>query len=171
MVAIHRKPVWAISEALATPEQAVLDRRTILKAWGLGGLAATTCAVLPRSARAEIERKPAGNPALYPAKRNEAYELGRSLTPEEINSKYNNFYEFGLDKSDPAANAHTLRPHPWTLRVEGEVRKPLEIDIDQLSRVDESQLHLNPRSQSSTGRPLAGRHVWRRGGPGPAGGV
>jgi methionine sulfoxide reductase catalytic subunit len=53
-------------------------------------------------------------------------------TPYEAITTYNNFYEFGLDKSDPAANAHTLRPRPWTLRVEGEVRKPLEIDIDQL---------------------------------------
>ena len=53
-------------------------------------------------------------------------------TPYEAITTYNNFYEFGLDKSDPAANAHTLRPRPWTLRVEGEVRNPLEVDIDQL---------------------------------------
>ena len=131
MVAIHRKPHWAISEALATPEQAFLDRRTILKAWGLGGLAATTCAVLPRSARAEIERKPAGNPALYPAKRNEAYELGRSLTPEEINSKYNNFYEFGGDK-DIWTEAQTLITNPWDIEIDGMVEKPFTIAFADL---------------------------------------
>jgi methionine sulfoxide reductase catalytic subunit len=50
---------------------------------------------------------------------------------EEITT-YNNFYEFGEDKSDPAANAHTLRTRPWTVAVEGEVRKPRVIDIDKL---------------------------------------
>ncbi|MGN5480085.1 hypothetical protein ACTMU2_34575 [Cupriavidus basilensis] len=37
---------------------------------------------------------------------------------------YNNFYEFGTDKSDPARNAGTLRPHPWQVAVEGLVKKP-----------------------------------------------
>jgi sulfoxide reductase catalytic subunit YedY len=45
---------------------------------------------------------------------------------------YNNFYEFGVDKSDPAANAHTLRTRPWTVSVEGEVRKPVTLDIHHL---------------------------------------
>ena len=38
-------------------------------------------------------------------------------------SSYNNFYEFGTDKSDPARNAHTLKTRPWTVTVEGEVKK------------------------------------------------
>src|SRR5438067_2269017 len=33
---------------------------------------------------------------------------------------YNNFYEFGVDKEDPARNAHTLQPRPWTISIEGE---------------------------------------------------
>src|SRR5713101_6532681 len=45
---------------------------------------------------------------------------------------YNNFYEFGTDKSDPAENAHTLKPRPWTVSIEGEVRKPQVVDIEQL---------------------------------------
>ncbi len=45
---------------------------------------------------------------------------------------YNNFYEFGTDKSDPARNAHTLKPRPWTVSIEGEVAKPQVIDIDAL---------------------------------------
>jgi sulfoxide reductase catalytic subunit YedY len=64
---------------------------------------------------------------------------GRYTVPEAKNTyqeitTYNNFYEFGVDKADPAANAHTLRPRPWTVTVEGEVRKPLTLDIDQLFR-------------------------------------
>ncbi|HUE75752.1 MAG TPA: protein-methionine-sulfoxide reductase catalytic subunit MsrP, partial [Chloroflexota bacterium] len=45
---------------------------------------------------------------------------------------YNNFYEFGLGKSDPARNAHTLRVRPWTINVEGDVANPQVIDIDTL---------------------------------------
>ena len=48
---------------------------------------------------------------------------------------YNNFYEFGTDKSDPAENAHTLRPRPWTVTIDGEVRKPLTLDIDRLLKL------------------------------------
>ncbi len=55
-------------------------------------------------------------------------------TFEEIAS-YNNFYEFGLDKSDPARNAHTLRPRPWTVAVEGECAKPGTIDIERILRL------------------------------------
>jgi sulfoxide reductase catalytic subunit YedY len=56
---------------------------------------------------------------------------------EEMNSfeqitTYNNFYEFGVDKGDPAANAHTLRPRPWTVAIEGMVREPRRIDIDTI---------------------------------------
>jgi sulfoxide reductase catalytic subunit YedY len=45
---------------------------------------------------------------------------------------YNNFYEFGTEKGDPARNAHTLRPRPWTVAIEGEVRRPQVVDIDRL---------------------------------------
>jgi sulfoxide reductase catalytic subunit YedY len=47
---------------------------------------------------------------------------------------YNNFYEFGTDKSDPARLAHTLRTRPWTVTIDGEVAKPRVVDIDQLLR-------------------------------------
>ena len=45
---------------------------------------------------------------------------------------YNNFYEFGTGKDDPARNAHTLRPRPWTVAIEGEVSRPQVLDIDRL---------------------------------------
>lgn len=60
------------------------------------------------------------------------YSIDEQPTPYRDITTYNNFYEFGLDKSDPAENAHTLKPRPWTVRIEGEVRKPLVIDIEQL---------------------------------------
>ena len=50
-------------------------------------------------------------------------------------STYNNFYEFGTDKSDPAQHAHTLKPRPWTVAVEGEVKKPGTFDLDGLLKL------------------------------------
>jgi len=56
------------------------------------------------------------------------------LTPYEDVTTYNNFYEFGLDKTDPSRNAHTLRTRPWTVSIEGEVHKPQTIAIDDIVR-------------------------------------
>ncbi|MCX7894249.1 MAG: protein-methionine-sulfoxide reductase catalytic subunit MsrP, partial [Burkholderiales bacterium] len=50
-------------------------------------------------------------------------------------TSYNNFYEFGTDKSDPARNAHTLKVRPWTVQVEGAVAKPRVFDIDDLLKL------------------------------------
>lgn len=61
-----------------------------------------------------------------------SYSTNEPSTSYRDITTYNNFYEFGLDKSDPAANAHTLKPRPWTVSIDGEVRKPLVVDIDQL---------------------------------------
>jgi sulfoxide reductase catalytic subunit YedY len=47
---------------------------------------------------------------------------------------YNNFYEFGTDKADPAQNAGTLVTHPWSVRVEGEMKRPRTVDVDELMR-------------------------------------
>ena len=48
---------------------------------------------------------------------------------------YNNFYEFGTDKDDPAQYAKTLVPRPWTVAVEGEVKRPKTYDIDELMKL------------------------------------
>jgi sulfoxide reductase catalytic subunit YedY len=54
------------------------------------------------------------------------------LTPYDSVTSYNNFYEFGTGKDDPAQNAHTLRVRPWTVKVEGEVHKPKIFDIEEI---------------------------------------
>jgi len=54
------------------------------------------------------------------------------LTPFEDVTTYNNFYEFGTDKDDPARNGHTLRTKPWTVTIDGHVNKPAEYDLDDL---------------------------------------
>jgi sulfoxide reductase catalytic subunit YedY len=60
------------------------------------------------------------------------YTVDEAQTPFQAVTTYNNFYEFGLDKSDPAQNAHTLQPRPWTINVEGEVAQPRTIAIEDL---------------------------------------
>jgi sulfoxide reductase catalytic subunit YedY len=56
-------------------------------------------------------------------------------TPSKDVTSYNNFYEFGTDKSDPGHNAHTLRTRPWTVACAGEIKKPQLFDIDTLLKL------------------------------------
>jgi sulfoxide reductase catalytic subunit YedY len=60
---------------------------------------------------------------------------GEQLTSLEDITHYNNFYEFGVDKSDPAKNAGALPTRPWTVKVTGKVKKPLTFDIDALLKL------------------------------------
>jgi len=53
-------------------------------------------------------------------------------TPRKSVTTYNNFYEFGTDKEDPAANAHTLKTQPWKVKIDGLVAKPGDYDLDDL---------------------------------------
>jgi sulfoxide reductase catalytic subunit YedY len=57
------------------------------------------------------------------------------LTAYKDVSSYNNFYEFGTDKSDPAANAHTLKTSPWSVDIEGLVKKPARLGLEDLLRL------------------------------------
>jgi len=60
---------------------------------------------------------------------------GETLTSYEGITTYNNFYEFGVEKDQPAKNAGALPTRPWTVKVEGKVAKPLTFDIDALLKL------------------------------------
>ncbi|MCD6680310.1 MAG: protein-methionine-sulfoxide reductase catalytic subunit MsrP [Burkholderiaceae bacterium] len=60
--------------------------------------------------------------------------MERPTSLEDVTG-YNNFYEFGTDKSDPKRYAHSLRVRPWTVAIEGEVAKPGRFDVDDLRRI------------------------------------
>lgn len=62
------------------------------------------------------------------------YTTGENQTPIAKATHYNNFYEFGTNKDDPAKNAHTLKTRPWTVQVTGMVKKPLTLDIDTIMK-------------------------------------
>ena len=57
------------------------------------------------------------------------------LTDYKDASTYNNFYEFGTDKADPARNAHTLKTTPWTVEIEGLVKKPGKYALEDLLKM------------------------------------
>ena len=64
-----------------------------------------------------------------------AYSVNETLTPLEAVTNYNNFYEFGTDKDDPAAHAGKLKTRPWQVKIEGEIKKPRTYDIDELMKL------------------------------------
>ncbi|MGH8855189.1 MAG: protein-methionine-sulfoxide reductase catalytic subunit MsrP [Telluria sp.] len=66
---------------------------------------------------------------------NAALSIHEKQTSFKDASSYNNFYEFGTDKGDPVENAHTLRTRPWTVTIEGEVKKPVTLDIDRILKL------------------------------------
>ncbi len=109
-----------------TPRTAYLSRRQLMQA----ALAAAGSAALPAWAQ------PQALAALPGARSSLAGALTMDkLTPLADATSYNNFYEFGTDKADPAAKAHTLKTRPWTVQIEGEVKKPGTWDIDALLKL------------------------------------
>ncbi len=124
---IKRGEMFKQSEV--TPRPLYLDRRRFLTAGLVSGAAAL--AALPRAAGAAAP--PKGQPLA--AQKNAAMSLTETQTTFESATTYNNFYEFGTDKEDPSRNAHTLRPRPWSVKVEGLCAKPRSFDIDELLKL------------------------------------
>lgn len=124
-----------LTEADVTPESIFYQRRKVLQALGI---TAATLA-LPTSAQADLlawlkgndrPKAPSGKPLTFT--KSTVYHPDLAMTPEEKVTGYNNFYEFGLDKADPAANAGTLKTEGWQIRIDGDVAKPMTLDIDDL---------------------------------------
>lgn len=110
-----------IAESAITPKSLYLRRREFIGA-AAGGLAA---AALPSIAGATQLTVP------LPAKPS-AYKVDDKLTSKADVTSYNNFYEFGTGKEDPARNAGSLNTRPWTIEVGGLVAKPQVIDIETI---------------------------------------
>ena len=140
---IKRYRPWAIKENAATDEQVYLDRRRFLRGSSLliGGAALTLAgcqgegggydASVSQTTGTSDLKDPTLD--LYPAPRNEAFTLERAITDEEVNSSYNNFYEFGSHKQI-YKDAQKLKTRPWTVTIDGLVEEEREIDIDDLIR-------------------------------------
>jgi len=119
-----------------TPRQTYLDRRGLIRAMagGVAGAALATWAT--RDAMAQSAARP-GKLAALPGARS---AVAGAVTMEKRTdykdaSTYNNFYEFGTDKSDPAEKAHTLKTTPWAIEIEGLVKKPQKIALEDLLKL------------------------------------
>ena len=119
-----RRPDDILSSEI-TPPEIYRERRRFMQ--GMGALAAGA-ALGSVAADAQAGVKLAGVRA-------SAYKLNEAQTPYKAVTTYNNFYEFGTGKSDPAENAGSLKTRPWTVAVEGEVGKPKVYDIDALLKL------------------------------------
>src|SRR6188508_253193 len=120
-----RRPDLPSSEI--TPEGLYLRRRELLGGGAAAGLTFVLAGCKPK-AGAPAEAALAPLPGLKPG----PFGTRETQTSFRDITTYNNFYELGTDKSDPAANAHRLVPRPWTVAFDGEIAKPQVIDIDAL---------------------------------------
>ena len=111
---ILRRRGWEVSERLVTPEALVLGRRAALAGAGAVAMAAP--------ALAQTAAGPVRNPK---------YVAGRDITPEKYATTYNNYYEFSDGKNLWEA-AQVLKPRPWTISLEGQLKQPRTIGIDDL---------------------------------------
>ena len=129
-----------------TPEHVYLNRRQFMRGVGLaaGALAVAACAApgapaVPTTAPATDTPAAGGAapaaPTLAPSAGATTDELGDPLTTYEAATTYNNYYEFGTDKSEPAIRAKDFKVQPWTVQVGGLVNKPGTFGVEDLTRM------------------------------------
>ena len=126
------KRVPQLSYSEVTPKSAYTNRRNFLL-----GLAATGAAV---GGWKRFSRWASGpGTGSVPVKLNGVikgpFNTTESVTPEKDVTTYNNFYEFGTGKGDPSANAGNFRTSPWTVSIEGEVKKPMKLHMDDIMKI------------------------------------
>ncbi len=117
-----------------TPRALVEGRRQWMKQLAAGALGSTLATWASRDALAQTT---ASKAQPLPGAKS---AVAGAVTMEKTTSRndattYNNYYEFGTDKADPARTAHTLKTRPWTVVIEGEVKKPKVFDLDELYKL------------------------------------
>src|SRR6266446_5879470 len=121
-----------LTYADVTPKSVYLDRRKFLRAMGTVGATAVAgkrlfdLALPPQDAFAATKFTGLAKSAFSTSEKQNSYE---DVT------HYNNFYEFGTDKTDPAKNAKNFNTSNWTVSVEGEVAKPRKFDLDEILKM------------------------------------
>lgn len=127
---IRKKPEFKYSEI--TPKSLYMDRRKFI-----GSASITVAGAIAGGKLLDVawpNRTALANTKLSVASKS-PFSTSEQQTPYKDVSTYNNYYEFGTSKDEPAKNAHTLRTSPWTVSVEGEVKKPRNFDLDSLMKL------------------------------------
>ena len=122
-----------------TSARVYAQRRDLIKLMASGVAGAALASWAARSAQAQATGA-APRPGKLAALPGVKSSLTGALTMEKLTeyqdaSSYNNFYEFGTDKADPAKNAHTLKTVPWTVEIEGLVKKPARYTLEDLLKL------------------------------------
>jgi sulfoxide reductase catalytic subunit YedY len=121
-----------LTEADITPKSVYLNRRQILRAMGIAGAAALGAKALTHFAFPPVSVD-AGTKLNVTVK--SPFSTTEKMNTFDDVTHYNNFYEFGTSKSDPAKNAQQFRTAPWMVSVEGEVKKPAKYSMDELLKL------------------------------------
>lgn len=110
-----------------TPESVYLNRRQLLAQAAASGLLASA------AARSFAAPTPAGNAApTLQFQHNAKYSVTETPNTYEQITNYNNFYEFGVDKTDPARYSGSFKPHPWTVQIAGDADKTGTFTLEDL---------------------------------------
>ena len=109
-----------------TPESVFLNRRSLIKSATVAAVAGSTAIPCTSASAGQAAEQPLD----YAPQ--EEHPLTSEQTPIEAVTSYNNFYEFGTDKSDPARHAHTMTTDPWSVKVGGLVANPGELHLEDL---------------------------------------
>ena len=121
-----------LTYADVTPKEMYFNRRKFLKAMGIAGAAAFAgknlldLASPSRNAYAALK---------FPNLVKSPFSTTEKETSFQDVTHYNNFYEFGVDKDQPAKNAQNFRTSPWTVSVEGEVKTKRKFSIDEILKL------------------------------------
>ena len=115
----------AIPTSEITDERVYLRRREFLQACGIAAVGVAAGGV---QLGAQSDGRPPKLANVTPG----PFGTSEAKTPYETVTTYNNFYEFGTDKSSPAQVARSLKPRPWTVKVDGECEHPADYDLDDL---------------------------------------
>ncbi|OGB42191.1 MAG: mononuclear molybdenum enzyme YedY [Burkholderiales bacterium RIFOXYC2_FULL_59_8] len=119
-----------------TPLAVYQSRRDLIRLMATGAAGVALASWASREALAQSWAAPGQNAALARTRSNVAGALiMEKVTEYKDASSYNNFYEFGTDKADPAKNAHTLKTSPWSVEIEGLVKKPGRYALEDLLKL------------------------------------
>jgi sulfoxide reductase catalytic subunit YedY len=135
LIKTHRDGYNHLLSSEITPRTVYRDRRQLLQWMATGAAGAGLACWASRQALAQ----PARPGKLTPLPGVKSAVAGGVTMEKPTDYKdatsYNNFYEFGTDKADPARNAHTLKTSPWTVQVEGLVKKPASYTVEDLLKL------------------------------------
>jgi sulfoxide reductase catalytic subunit YedY len=114
-----------IKSSEITPEHLYFNRREFIRAASAAGIGLASAFAFTESVPAD-DRWPRGKKG--------PYDTDEEVSTFKEITTYNNFYEFGVDKGDPSQNSGSFQPKPWSVRIEGEIKKPATYNLEDLPK-------------------------------------